>query len=389
MQSTEQAPSPHAPARCSCARPAWALEADVCSSFERSIRCSCDEARDAPIAGAGRRLLAGPPFRLALQYAMHLRWQPMLWRLYAHCRRLSAARQWALLHPADGRLVNPWPRLVQAGSFRVQPRTVASLVGGAVAMPAPAAGPAAAPGSRWPSAPPWLTMPWWQSSAAASLAWSAPGSWRSEASARWCSTQVRGGGGGAPEGRPSARAARATRPACGGLIQPGTRYGVAIFFSCPAAGEHGVGGRLATRRAADDSLKGAAPGSELVFDHAAQYFTAADPAFIRMVERWEADGQSASTCRRLPCAAPWAPGPRDQGPQPTAPTDRLTDPPPPLLGRRGRASVDGRRGLARGRAFYVAPARDAATLRCHARHAVPCAVPSKTGIERRGQRRRE
>lgn len=93
-------------------------------------------------------------------------------------------------------------------------------------------------------------------------------------------------------------------------------------------GEHGVGGRLATRSSADGSLKGAPPG--LVFDHAAQaswgvcmnagwlqvgwpqlpsgtgsdrpillcscpspcpqFFTASDPAFCAMVERWAADG---------------------------------------------------------------------------------------------------
>ena len=55
-------------------------------------------------------------------------------------------------------------------------------------------------------------------------------------------------------------------------------------------GEHGVGGRLATRASADGSLSGAPPGSELVFDHAAQYFTAADPAFAAMVADWQAAG---------------------------------------------------------------------------------------------------
>ncbi|PRW18398.1 hypothetical protein C2E21_9262 [Chlorella sorokiniana] len=56
-------------------------------------------------------------------------------------------------------------------------------------------------------------------------------------------------------------------------------------------GEHGVGGRLATRSSADGSLKGAPPG--LVFDHAAQFFTASDPAFCAMVERWAADSAVA------------------------------------------------------------------------------------------------
>ncbi|PSC72920.1 hypothetical protein C2E20_4073 [Micractinium conductrix] len=53
-------------------------------------------------------------------------------------------------------------------------------------------------------------------------------------------------------------------------------------------GEHGVGGRLATRASADGSLKGAPPG--LVFDHAAQFFTATHPSFQCMVDQWEADG---------------------------------------------------------------------------------------------------
>ncbi|KAL4432882.1 hypothetical protein ABPG77_008208 [Micractinium sp. CCAP 211/92] len=53
-------------------------------------------------------------------------------------------------------------------------------------------------------------------------------------------------------------------------------------------GEHGVGGRLATRSSNDGSLKGAPPG--LVFDHAAQFFTATHPAFKAMVDEWERDG---------------------------------------------------------------------------------------------------
>ncbi|GAB4820527.1 hypothetical protein N2152v2_007573 [Parachlorella kessleri] len=60
-------------------------------------------------------------------------------------------------------------------------------------------------------------------------------------------------------------------------------------------GEHGVGGRLATRSLKDGSLPGADPsaaaaGAPLVFDHAAQYFTATDPDFCQLVEQWEADG---------------------------------------------------------------------------------------------------
>jgi hypothetical protein len=55
-----------------------------------------------------------------------------------------------------------------------------------------------------------------------------------------------------------------------------------------STGEHGVGGRLATRSSDDGSLPGAPPG--LLFDHAAQFFTADHPAFLDMVRRWEADG---------------------------------------------------------------------------------------------------
>lgn len=59
----------------------------------------------------------------------------------------------------------------------------------------------------------------------------------------------------------------------------------------PHAGEHGVGGRLGTRAAADGSLPNTPPGaSALVFDHAAQYFTATDSRFLAMVQQWEAAG---------------------------------------------------------------------------------------------------
>lgn len=47
-------------------------------------------------------------------------------------------------------------------------------------------------------------------------------------------------------------------------------------------GKHGLGGRLATR---DTGLP-----SGLVFDHAAQYFTASDPRFEQLVQRWVASG---------------------------------------------------------------------------------------------------
>ena len=64
-------------------------------------------------------------------------------------------------------------------------------------------------------------------------------------------------------------------------------------------GEHGVGGRLATRSAADGSLHSPPPptpsaspsaAAPLAFDHAAQYFTASDPEFVDMVQQWERYG---------------------------------------------------------------------------------------------------
>lgn len=78
----------------------------------------------------------------------------------------------------------------------------------------------------------------------------------------------------------------------GALLAPG----IPFVSDCAAlfcrTGEHGVGGRLATRAEADGSLPGAPAGvAGLVFDHAAQYFTASDPAFQGMVERWEAGGE--------------------------------------------------------------------------------------------------
>lgn len=46
---------------------------------------------------------------------------------------------------------------------------------------------------------------------------------------------------------------------------------------------HGLGGRLATRTVEFE-------GEELVFDHAAQFFTAADSRFEKFVERWLVEG---------------------------------------------------------------------------------------------------
>jgi predicted NAD/FAD-dependent oxidoreductase len=58
-------------------------------------------------------------------------------------------------------------------------------------------------------------------------------------------------------------------------------------------GEHSVGGRVATRSAIGSSLRNPEPRTldpRLVFDHAAQYFTASDPRFVQMVESWRAKG---------------------------------------------------------------------------------------------------
>ncbi|KAL4853472.1 Renalase [Chlorella vulgaris] len=74
------------------------------------------------------------------------------------------------------------------------------------------------------------------------------------------------------------------RPGAGSMWTTGDN----LRHWCAHAGEHGVGGRLATRCSLDGSLKGAPAG--LLFDHAAQFFTATDPAFTSMVHRWEADG---------------------------------------------------------------------------------------------------
>ncbi|KAG1676558.1 hypothetical protein FOA52_000101 [Chlamydomonas sp. UWO 241] len=79
-----------------------------------------------------------------------------------------------------------------------------------------------------------------------------------------------------------------------GLVRAGVRC---VVFD---TGEHGTGGRLATRAAADGSLRPAwlprdtpsdlDAGAGLVFDHAAQYFTASDPEFVALVEEWRKAG---------------------------------------------------------------------------------------------------
>lgn len=65
-------------------------------------------------------------------------------------------------------------------------------------------------------------------------------------------------------------------------------------------GEHGVGGRAATRSTTDPSIhsdwlpnKSQGPAlrsAGLLFDHAAQCFTATDPAFQQQCEAWVAAG---------------------------------------------------------------------------------------------------
>jgi len=63
------------------------------------------------------------------------------------------------------------------------------------------------------------------------------------------------------------------------LAQAG--HGVALFDK-----GRGPGGRMSTRRMAT-------PLGEIAFDHGAQYFTARDPAFIRLVSGWSEAGLAA------------------------------------------------------------------------------------------------
>jgi predicted NAD/FAD-dependent oxidoreductase len=69
------------------------------------------------------------------------------------------------------------------------------------------------------------------------------------------------------------------------------------FHSIPSVvfdtGEHGVGGRLATRSSLDASLLKTTPSppplpqNSMVFDHAAQYIQSNNPAFINILHQWE------------------------------------------------------------------------------------------------------
>lgn len=80
------------------------------------------------------------------------------------------------------------------------------------------------------------------------------------------------------------------------LLQGLAKHGMqAVIFD---TGEHSVGGRAATRTTRDESLRHEwispeHPGlqkANLVFDHAAQCFSATDPAFRQQVASWEAAG---------------------------------------------------------------------------------------------------
>lgn len=60
-------------------------------------------------------------------------------------------------------------------------------------------------------------------------------------------------------------------------------------------GEHGVGGRMATRRSDDESIRDSwmtreLAGAGLFFDHAAQCFTVTDPRFKELVDEWVQEG---------------------------------------------------------------------------------------------------
>lgn len=73
------------------------------------------------------------------------------------------------------------------------------------------------------------------------------------------------------------------------------------FHSIPSVvfdtGEHGMGGRLATRSSLDASLLKTTPSpspipenNNMVFDHAAQYMQSNHPAFINILHQWEGKG---------------------------------------------------------------------------------------------------
>lgn len=69
-------------------------------------------------------------------------------------------------------------------------------------------------------------------------------------------------------------------------------------------GEHGVGGRMATRTTADDSLAGrpnvgtnAAGLGELAFDHAAQFFTASEGGAFARAGAWAECVWERCACR--------------------------------------------------------------------------------------------
>eukprot|EP00250_Pteridium_aquilinum_P002648 c12872_g1_i1 orf=1278-3161(-) len=69
-----------------------------------------------------------------------------------------------------------------------------------------------------------------------------------------------------------------------GLICALTLQEKGIHSTVFDTGKHGLGGRMGTRHVAQ------VDGEQLVFDHAAQYFTATDPRFQKHVKQWMAEG---------------------------------------------------------------------------------------------------
>lgn len=69
-----------------------------------------------------------------------------------------------------------------------------------------------------------------------------------------------------------------------GLICALTLQEKGIHSTVFDTGKHGLGGRMGTRHVAQVN------GDQLVFDHAAQYFTATDPRFQKLVDQWRAEG---------------------------------------------------------------------------------------------------
>lgn len=71
-------------------------------------------------------------------------------------------------------------------------------------------------------------------------------------------------------------------------------HGVVVFER-----SHRPGGRVATRRPDAVEMPRGLAGATLAFDHGAQYFTARDPRFKAIVDRWEADRIAAKWTGRI------------------------------------------------------------------------------------------